>query len=188
MDKNLLSEEELNALNAASTNTGSAADFWLLKNHIVFLVTAAMGIFCLAFPQELIQWLRLDSLADQENIRQLLQIRAISIASALIVGYFGYTYSRQIRLILGILLSIVIMDSALDIPVFYLEKIAAKDIDIAVMIVLRAVLIYCLASLFRRAEYLPPPKRKFFINPFKRDPNWLEPSLQVGEVTDEARK
>lgn len=174
MDKNFLSEQELEALNAASEDYSRAAEFWLLKIHTVFLVVAAMGIVCLVYPSELIQWLRLDSLADQENIRGLIQTRAMSIAAALITAYFTYTYARDIRPVTGIFLIIVIIDSILDIPLFYSEKIVARDIDIAVVIILRALLIYCLASFYRRAEYLPPPKRKLLINPLRRDPNWLK--------------
>lgn len=174
MDKDFLSEQELEALSAASEDYSRTAEFWLLKIHIVFLVTAAMGFVCLVYPSELIQWLRLDSLADQENICGLIQTRAMSIAAALITAYFTYTYAQDIRLVVGVFLIIVIMDSMLDIPLFYLEKIAAQDFDIAVVIALRALLIYCLASVYRRAEYLPPPKRKLLINPFRRDPNWLK--------------
>ena len=50
----------------------------------------------------------------------------MSIAAALITAYFTYTYAQDIRLVVGVFLIIVIMDSMLDIPLFYLEKIAAQ--------------------------------------------------------------
>ncbi len=93
----------------------------------------------------------------------------MTIAIMIIAGYLCYRYLPNIKIALGIILSVVVMNLFMDIPVYYSAKLALGDWDLSILIVARLVLIYFLASLYLTAEYLPCPPRKLFANPFSNN-------------------
>lgn len=182
MAREVLSNEELAALNAAASQQARPAAFWLLKIHICYLLSAGVGICTAFYPDFVVRWLLLDTEADQASLHALLQTRSLAIATVLLVGYFSYRYAENLKLVLSVLLSIVIMDTFLDIPMFYSQKMFAPDLGFELLIVTRVVLIYSLTSVLLRVDGLPAAPRRFFTNPFHRDPYAAlsEPQVRQG--------
>ena len=130
----------------------------------------------------MIRWLLLDTEADQASLYALLQTRSLAIATVLLVGYFSYHYAENLKLVLSVFLSVVIMDTFLDIPMFYSQKVFAPDLGFELLILTRVVLIYSLTSVLLRVDGLPAAPRRFFTNPFHRDPYAAlsEPQVRQG--------
>lgn len=56
MAREVLSNEELAALNAAASQQARPAAFWLLKIHICFLLSAGVGICTAFYPDFVVRW------------------------------------------------------------------------------------------------------------------------------------
>ena len=58
------------------------------------------------------------------------------------------------------------MDTFLDIPMFYSQKMFAPDLGFELLIVTRVVLIYSLTSVLLRVDGCPPPHVGSSLTPF----------------------
>lgn len=169
MDKDILTKDELRALDEATADYGAATNYWLLKIHICFIIGLTLMVFAGLYPDQVIRWLRLVESPYKDTLYELLEQRTMTIAIMIIASYLCYRYLPNIKIALGIILSVVVMNLFMDIPVYYSAKLALGDWDLSILVVARLVLIYFLASLYLTAEYLPCPPRKLFANPFRNN-------------------
>ena len=168
MDKELLTPEELTALKEATSDYGAATNYWLLKIQLCFIVAFSLMVFTGFYPDLVISWLKLTDAPDLDALYTLLETRAVTIFVLMVAAYFSYRYLPNIKVPLGIIVSIVAMNVFLDIPVYYTAKMAIGEWDLSILVVVRFVLLYFLTSLYLTADYLPAAPRKLFVNPFRR--------------------
>ena len=168
MNKELLTPEELTALKEATADYGAATNYWLLKIQLCFFAASSLMVFTGFYPDLVISWLKLSDAPDLDALYTLLETRAVTIFVLIVAGYFSYRYLPNVKVPLGIIVSIVAMNIFLDIPVYYTAKMAIGEWDLSALVVIRLVMIYFLASLYLTADYLPAAPRKLFVNPFRQ--------------------
>ena len=168
MDKELLTPEELTALKEATSDYGAATNYWLLKIQLCFIIAFSLMVLTGFYPDLVISWLKLTDAPDLDALYTLLETRAVTIFVLMVAAYFSYRYLPNIKVPLGIIVSIVAMNVFLDIPVYYTAKMAIGEWDLSILVVVRFVLLYFLTSLYLTADYLPAAPRKLFVNPFRR--------------------
>ena len=171
MDKELLTLEELTALKEATADYGAATNYWLLKIQFCFIFALSLMVFTGFYPDLVVSWLRLSDAPDLDIIYTLLETRAVTVLVLTITAYFSYRYLPNVKVPLGIILSVITMNLFLDIPVYYTAKMAIGEWDLSALVVIRLVMIYFLASLYLTADYLPSSPRKLFVNPFHHGGN-----------------
>ena len=125
-------------------------------------------VFSGFYPDQVISWLKLTDAPYINTLYELLELRAMTITTLIISGYLCYRYLPNIKVAIGAILSIVVVNLFMDIPVYYPAKLAVGDWDLSILFIARVVMIYFLASLYLTAEYLPCPPRKLFANPFHK--------------------
>ncbi|MBL6805455.1 MAG: hypothetical protein ISQ56_09050 [Pseudomonadales bacterium] len=168
MDKEILTQDELRAIDEATAEYGAATNYWLLKIHLCFIIGLTLMVFVGFYPDQVISWLKLTEAPHISTFYELLELRAMTITTLIISGYLCYRYLPNIKVAIGTILSIVVVNLFMDIPVYYSAKLAVGDWDLSIIFGARIVLIYSLASLYLTAEYLPCPPRKLFANPFRK--------------------
>ena len=168
MDKELLTPEELTALKEATADYGAATNYWLLKIQFCFICALSLMVFTGFYPDLVVSWLSLADAPNLDVIYALLETRAVTALVLTVTAYFGYRYLPNVKVTLGIILSVVTMNVFLDIPVYYTAKIAIEEWDLSALVVIRLVVLYFLASLYLTADYLPAAPRKLFVNPFRQ--------------------
>jgi len=168
MDREILTQDELRAIDEATADYGAATNYWLLKIHICFIIGLTLMVFSGFYPDQVISWLKLTDAPYINTLYELLELRAMTITTLIISGYLGYRYLPNIKVAIGAILSIVVVNLFMDIPVYYSAKLAVGDWDLSILFIARVVMIYFLASLYLTAEYLPCPPRKLFANPFHK--------------------
>lgn len=166
----LLTPEEIQAIEESLTAIGKPPDFWLLKIHLCFLITTAMTLIILFYPEQLLDWLLFSDDGERSDVMSMLRVRSFLLIAVILTGYLAYRFAADVKTVLAVFLAILVSDSLLDIPVFYTYKILDFSADLALIVSLRLILIYCVASVWRRAEHLPSAPRAFFANPFRRRP------------------
>lgn len=167
MNEDILTKDELKAIDEATADYGAATNYWLLKIQICFIIGLTLVVFAGFYPDQVIRWLKLAETPYKNTLYELLELRAITITTMITSGYLCYRYLPNIKIALGIILSIVVVNLFMDVPVYYSAKLAEGDWDLSIIFVARSVLIYFLASLYLTAEYLPCPPRELFANPFR---------------------
>ena len=168
MDKELLTPEELTALKEATADYGAATNYWLLKIQLCFICAISLMVFTGFYPDLVVSWLRLADAPNLDVIYALLETRAVTALVLTVTAYSGDRYLPNVKVTLGIILSVVTMNVFLDIPVYYTAKIAIEEWDLSALVVIRLVVLYFLASLYLTADYLPAAPRKLFVNPFRQ--------------------
>jgi hypothetical protein len=168
MDKELLTPEELTALKEATADYGAATNYWLLKIQFCFICALSLMVFTGFYPDLVVSWLSLADAPNLDVIYALLETRAVTALVLTVTAYFGYRYLPNVKVTLGIILSVATMNVFLDIPVYYTAKIAIEEWDLSALVVIRLVVLYFLASLYLTADYLPAAPRKLFVNPFRQ--------------------
>jgi hypothetical protein len=168
MDKELLTPEELTALKEATADYGAATNYWLLKIQLCFICALSLMVFTGFYPDLVVSWLSLADAPNLDVIYALLETRAVTALVLTVTAYFGYRYLPNVKVTLGIILSVVTMNVFLDIPVYYTAKMAIGEWDLSALVVIRLVVLYFLASLYLTADYLPAAPRKLFVNPFRQ--------------------
>ena len=168
MDKELLTPEELTALKEATADYGAATNYWLLKIQFCFICALSLMVFTGFYPDLVVSWLSLADAPNLDVIYALLETRAVTALVLTVTAYFGYRYLPNVKVTLGIILSVATMNVFLDIPVYYTAKIAIEEWDLSALVVIRLVVLYFFASLYLTADYLPAAPRKLFVNPFRQ--------------------
>ena len=98
-------------------------------------------VFIGFYPDLVISWLKLTDAPDLDALYTLLETRAVTIFVLIVAGYFSYRYLPNVKVPLGIIVSIVAMNIFLDIPVYYTAKMAIGEWDLSILVVVRCTLL-----------------------------------------------
>ena len=72
MDKDILTKDELRALDEATADYGAATNYWLLKIHICFIIGLTLMVFAGPYPDQVVRWLRLLESPDKDTLYESL--------------------------------------------------------------------------------------------------------------------
>lgn len=167
LDDHELSEQEMQALQELFDSDDS--DRWfLLKFQAVLLVAAYYVVALGAYPDMIVGWLNLDAGPEATDWEFIFRLRGLFIGIAMLVAIQSYRHDLQMRLIFGGAAVVALMNFVMDVPVFYLDKLAEPNLLLAAILLGRISVVALLFALYASLDRIPPGPRRVLANPFTK--------------------
>ena len=160
-----LSEHEMQALKELFDSDDS--DRWfLLKFQLILLVAAYYVVALGAYPELIVAWLELEQGPAATDWEFIFRLRGLFIGIAMLVAIQSYRHDLQMRLIFGGAAAVALMNFVMDVPVFYLEKLAEPNLLLFAILLGRISIVVLLFLVYANLDRIPPGPRRVLANPF----------------------